>query len=101
MNPSIHLCLLPIVDQCAQLLLSPLCLTVSSLTVRQNKSFLKLLSSGICHSIEKERNTEIEKIGFCCDYLTMWLVGLWNCFVKGIWKNLDLWARKALECHKS
>lgn len=30
--------------------------------------------------------------------LTLWLVGLWNAFVGGMWKSSELQAREALEC---
>lgn len=33
-------------------------------------------------------------------YLTMRSLSLWNCFVAGMWQNLELWVRKVTECWK-
>lgn len=32
--------------------------------------------------------------------LAVWFVGLWNCFVAGMWQSLLCWATKAIECWK-
>lgn len=66
------------------------------------KQALKCLHGLFYHNHTEEANTEAGSGGGAVAVvnLTMWLSGLGDGSVGGMWEPLDLWSRKATECHK-